>query len=410
LMDEIAKNRDAFLKLPDQLFAILENATGADRLDLYQFTNDAVPLARQMRQSLDGLVTNQQDTLRTELYSGRQSLRLANILILAGGVIALLVGLLMALISRATIASPIRRLTDIADQIRGGDLDAQANVESKDEIGVLASTFNNMTAKLRQTLFQVRKEKKRADDLLEVVVPIGVELTTERDFNRLLEKMLIEAKTFCKADAGLLLLATEQKSLRYAIVRNDTQKRSLGGTTGHTMPFATLSLLNADGSPNHTHLATHVALSGETINIPDLAGSGESFAAYIQSFSQDMALADYEIHSVLGIPLRSMEKTDQNKVNGVLLLLNAQDPEKGSLIPFDPNLQQMMESFSSLAVAALEAYIREQALRAEVAQLRIEIDKVKQQQAVEEIIDTDFFRDLQAKANTMRSRRRGSEA
>ena len=73
---------------------------------------------------------------------------------------------------------------------------------------------------------------------------------------------------------------------------------------------------------------------------------------------------------------------------------------------FDENLQQMMESFSSLAAAALEAYIREQALRQEIKQLRIEIDEAKLQQQVSETVETDFFQELQKKASAIRRRRK----
>jgi hypothetical protein len=88
-------------------------------------------------------------------------------------------------------------------------------------------------------------------------------------------------------------------------------------------------------------------------------------------------------------------------------LINAQD-ETGQIISFDQSLQRMMESFSSLAVAALEAYIREQSLKQEIKQLRIEIDEVKRQKQVEEIVETDFFQDLQAKAREIRRRGRRS--
>jgi hypothetical protein len=70
----------------------------------------------------------------------------------------------------------------------------------------------------------------------------------------------------------------------------------------------------------------------------------------------------------------------------------------------------MMESFSSLAVAALESYIREQALRQEIQQLRIEIDEARRQQQVSEIVDTDFFQDLRSKARDLRRRGRRGES
>jgi HAMP domain-containing protein len=48
--------------------------------------------------------------------------------------------------------------------------------------------------------------------------------------------------------------------------------------------------------------------------------------------------------------------------------------------------------------------VREQSLRREVQSLRIEIDEGKRAQQVQEIVETDFFRELQARAQQMRNR------
>ena len=45
---------------------------------------------------------------------------------------------------------------------------------------------------------------------------------------------------------------------------------------------------------------------------------------------------------------------------------------------------------------------REQKLKQQVAELQIMIDETKRQEQVSEIVDTDFFRDLQAKAQRIR--------
>lgn len=47
---------------------------------------------------------------------------------------------------------------------------------------------------------------------------------------------------------------------------------------------------------------------------------------------------------------------------------------------------------------------REQSLRREVAELRIEINEAKRQKNVEDVVDTEFFRELQAKAQQLRQR------
>lgn len=57
-----------------------------------------------------------------------------------------------------------------------------------------------------------------------------------------------------------------------------------------------------------------------------------------------------------------------------------------------------------------KVYQREQTLRRQVEELKIEIDEVKRSKQLSEIVDTDFFRELQVKAKVMRQRSRGSQA
>ncbi|HSL42769.1 MAG TPA: GAF domain-containing protein [Anaerolineales bacterium] len=73
------------------------------------------------------------------------------------GVVVLLILLLVMAVTVSLalgkiIAAPIQRLTQVASQIAGGDLTAQADAATRDEIGTLASAFNTMTARLRETL------------------------------------------------------------------------------------------------------------------------------------------------------------------------------------------------------------------------------------------------------------------
>jgi CHASE3 domain sensor protein len=399
IFDTIAPERTAFLDLPDQMFEDLEGERW--REDLYKFSTEAVPLADQMQQELNALVADQQDYLERDLAAGRADLFTANRLILASGFVALAVGLALALIFRATIAGPVRRLTGVAEQITEGDLEAQAQVEANDEIGTLAGTFNSMTGRLRQTLEEVRHEKQRADDLLEVVIPIGVDLASEKDFNRLLEKMLLEAKDFCHADAGILLLKTEDNRLEFVIVRNDSLEMAMGGTSGNEVTFsnlrAPLPLNDANGQPNQNTIATRVALTGQSLNLADVAQMEALGLSGTGIFGQG-----YRSISHLAIPL----KNSGNEVIGVMELINAKESKNGQIIPFDQNLQQMMESFSMLAVAALEAYIREQQLRQEIKQLRVEIDQAKREREVRQIVDDDSFKTIRARAQELRRRRR----
>jgi DNA-binding response OmpR family regulator len=68
----------------------------------------------------------------------------------------------------------------------------------------------------------------------------------------------------------------------------------------------------------------------------------------------------------------------------------------------DDSLGQLARVFQEMA---RQVYAREQSLRQQVQQLRVEIDEVKKERQVAEITETDYFRDLCAKAQRMRQRR-----
>ncbi|MCB8942384.1 MAG: HAMP domain-containing protein [Ardenticatenaceae bacterium] len=395
LLATIETNRAAFLALPESdIFPILES--DEVREDLYLFATEAEPRAQLMADLLEDIAEDAQTRLQDDLRTSNSELAQAREQTVVGGVVAVVLGAVLAVVLQANIVGPVRRLTRVSERIREGNLEAQAAVESGDEIGTLARTFNNMTTRLRETLFQVRKERKRANDLLNVVIPIGVQLSSEKDFNRLLEKMLIEAKVFCRADAGSLYLLQENE-LRFAIVHNDTLGMMAGGTSGNEVSLQPIPLYDAAGEPDLRTVAATAVIRKQTVNIDNVYHSDFDFPGTYEFDAQ----TSYRTQSMLTMPLLDSDE----QVLGVLQLLNAADAESGEVVPFDANLQQMMESFSSLAVAALAAYMREQVLRQRIRQLEIQINEAEVQQQVQQTVESDFFKDLQGKAREIRKRR-----
>ena len=73
----------------------------------------------------------------------------------ATAVLALIIILIATLVSigiSRLLTLPIVRLTNVAQRVAQGDLQARAVVETQDEIGALASSFNSMTDELQTTL------------------------------------------------------------------------------------------------------------------------------------------------------------------------------------------------------------------------------------------------------------------
>jgi HD-GYP domain-containing protein (c-di-GMP phosphodiesterase class II) len=176
---------------------------------------------------------------------------------------------------------------------------------------------------------------------------IGIALSQQRDTNSLLEIILEAAKRITNADAGTLYLHDQElRILRFEILRNDSLKTAMGGTSGVPISFYPVQLYTEDGNPNHAMVVSHSALSGETVNIPDAyMAKGYDFSG-TKKFD---AKTGYRSQSFLTVPMRNHE----NEVIGVLQLINAQDRESGAIVPFSTDDQQLLESLASQAAIAL---------------------------------------------------------
>jgi HD-GYP domain-containing protein (c-di-GMP phosphodiesterase class II) len=187
-----------------------------------------------------------------------------------------------------------------------------------------------------------------AEDLgqrLEQLNAIGASLSAERDINRLLESILAAAKTITRADGGTLYRVTEERTLRFEIVRTSSLKYYLGGTTGNPVPFYPIQLYK-DGKPNHSMVAAHAALTGKTVNIPDAyAAEGFDFSG-TRAFD---AKTGYRSKSFITVPMRNHD----HEIIGVLQLINAHDPASGEVVAFSPSDQRLAESLASQAAVAL---------------------------------------------------------
>jgi sigma-B regulation protein RsbU (phosphoserine phosphatase) len=190
------------------------------------------------------------------------------------------------------------------------------------------------------------ESNKLADDLIHVILPIGIALSAEKNFDRLLESILIQAKSVCHADGGTLYLR-EDNSLKFAIMRNDSLKIAMGGGTGEKMPSLTVPLYEeTTQEPNYHNVASYVALYGRSVNIPDIYQAKDFDFSGTRAFDQRN---NYHSISTLTTPLKNHE----GDVIGVLQLLNAQDLRTGQVIPFDSYMQQLVEALASQAAVVL---------------------------------------------------------
>jgi signal transduction histidine kinase/CheY-like chemotaxis protein/CHASE3 domain sensor protein len=149
-LDTVARSRAELADLALQITTILNSENASE--DLYLYRTQVVPQAEAMLGLLGKVTARQQSQLQTDLARARRSLADARLQTVAGGLLTVAFGVAMAFLFRRGIVGPVRRLTGVAEQVTAGDLSARAAVESRDEIGLLATSVNTMTHRLAETI------------------------------------------------------------------------------------------------------------------------------------------------------------------------------------------------------------------------------------------------------------------
>ena len=115
------------------------------------------------------------------------------------------------------LASPITRLTAVSRQVAAGDLKARAQVETADEIGLLADTFNGMTGRLRDTIDTLEERVSERTQQIQTVVDVSQRLAGILDLSDLLRQVVNTTKeTFDYYHVHIYLLDELGQTLRMA--------------------------------------------------------------------------------------------------------------------------------------------------------------------------------------------------
>ena len=114
------------------------------------------PIFRKVKSLAQDILVMNQTNMSEANDAARTKADTARRFMLAAITVAAFLALLFSYLARRWILHPINRLIESANEIRGGNLDLVLEGGSRDEIGRLSESFNEMAAALRQ----VRKEDR----------------------------------------------------------------------------------------------------------------------------------------------------------------------------------------------------------------------------------------------------------
>ncbi len=182
---------------------------------------------------------------------------------------------------------------------------------------------------------------------LEQLNDIGASLSKEHDIKRLLERILLAAKSITNADGGTLYRMMEDgQTLCFEMLRTDSLQIAMGGTSGSVIGFPNLPLRDATGAPNDSMVAAYAAIHQQTVNIANAYTESSFDFSGTRYFDERTG---YRSQSLLAVPMKDHE----GEIIGVLQLINAREPDSETVVPFSVADQHLTESLASQAAIAL---------------------------------------------------------
>ncbi len=193
-------------------------------------------------------------------------------------------------------------------------------------------------------------EQLQANKILE----IGIQLTSERDYDELLSKIIDCAMELTECDGGTLYIYDGEK-LQFCIMKSNSLKIDQRGTKDKQYPPVVMDEKN---------ICAYAAIHRKLLNIEDAYSCEEFDFSGPREYDK---LTGYRTKSMLVFPLVSHE----DKLVGVVQLINAKD-NSGQVIPFKKEYEIVIQSLGSQAAVAVSNMHFVQ----EIEQLMISITQV----------------------------------
>jgi len=251
--------------------------------------------------------------------------------------ISLIIGIVLIAIftyySTRVLVDPLLQLKEENNKIKNKDYDNIKAVSSIFfEIFELSNAFLGMVKSIKEKTLNNEK-----------LIDIAYKISSEDNYDVLLEKVLLGAKDLSHADGGTLYIFNEEEStLEYKMVLNTSLNISLDNDSVKNWPK--VRLYDEEGDPNKRNISAMSALEDRLICIDDIYNSDDYEFAGVKTFDRQN---NYKTTSMLVIPIKDRD----GDLVGVIQLINK--VVEGEQLPFNEADKALIRSMASISSMVL---------------------------------------------------------
>ncbi|MPM12734.1 hypothetical protein SDC9_59088 [bioreactor metagenome] len=163
---------------------------------------------------------------KDEFTSHTQKIIMSIVIIFAVMIIALL-AVMTVMIKKMT--KPIKKITDITDKLAAGELDAEINIKSNDEIGELAQSIGSLTARLKSYIAYIAESEYVLNEMARGNLNVELKNDYDGEFAKLKVSLLSLSDTL-KETIGKIKESSESINMNAEQVSSGAQVLAQGTT------------------------------------------------------------------------------------------------------------------------------------------------------------------------------------
>jgi len=172
LLAKIEEATDAGKAINQRIMDMALKSDGLDAKALELFDAEGRPAMEKINRAVDDLLAYRDRRIKQTDEETESGLKTGLRLMLAGVVVALVAAWIIAIVLTRSIVGPIQICVASMKKLAAGDLTARAELDQKDELGILAASINESISHLRATVGTITasavKLQKAASSITEI--------------------------------------------------------------------------------------------------------------------------------------------------------------------------------------------------------------------------------------------------